>query len=207
MPTILCVDDDTVILAALQEILSSDYRVLLTRSGKESIELAERECPDLILLDIGLEDIDGFEVLKKIRSLHENPAIPVIFITSNLDAQRELDAFEHEASDFIRKPIMPVQLKARIQNQLTVYAAQKALITQEKYEIYRAMAQSTQHILNNFLNQMMLFQITANKLGNFPEDIKELIGTVINDTATKVEELSNVQEITPENIRKTVFPK
>jgi|SRR6056300_598847 CheY-like chemotaxis protein len=207
MPTILCVDDDTVILAALQEILSSDYRVLLTRSGKESIELAERECPDLILLDIGLEDIDGFEVLKTIRSLHEKPAIPVIFITSNLDAQRELDAFEHEASDFIRKPIMPVQLKARIQNQLTVYAAQKALITQEKYEIYRAMAQSTQHILNNFLNQMMLFQITANKLGNFPEDIKELIGTVINDTATKVEELSNVQEITPENIRKTVFPK
>jgi CheY-like chemotaxis protein len=207
MPTILCVDDDTVILAALQEILSSDYRVLLTRSGKESIELAERECPDLILLDIGLEDIDGFEVLKKIRSLHQKPAIPVIFITSNLDAQRELDAFEHEASDFIRKPIMPVQLKARIQNQLTVYAAQKALITQEKYEIYRAMAQSTQHILNNFLNQMMLFQITANKLGNFPEDIKELIGTVINDTATKVEELSNVQEITPENIRKTVFPK
>jgi DNA-binding response OmpR family regulator len=207
MPTILCVDDDTVILAALQEILSSDYRVLLTRSGKESIELAERECPDLILLDIGLEDIDGFEVLKTIRSLHEKPAIPVIFITSNLDARRELDAFEHEASDFIRKPIMPVQLKARIQNQLTVYAAQKALITQEKYEIYRAMAQSTQHILNNFLNQMMLFQITANKLGNFPEDIKELIGTVINDTATKVEELSNVQEITPENIRKTVFPK
>ena len=207
MPTTLCGDDDTVILAALQEILSSDYRVLLTRSGKESIELAERECPDLILLDIGLEDIDGFEVLKTIRSLHEKPAIPVIFITSNLDAQRELDAFEHEASDFIRKPIMPVQLKARIQNQLTVYAAQKALITQEKYEIYLAMAQSTQHILNNFLNQMMLFQITANKLGNFPEDIKELIGTVINDTATKVEELSNVQEITPENIRKTVFPK
>jgi DNA-binding response OmpR family regulator len=207
MPTILCVDDDTVILAALQEILSPHYRVLLTRSGNEAIELAERDKPDLILLDIGLEDIDGFEVLKKIRSFHQKPSIPVIFVTSNLDAKREQDAFDHDASDFIRKPLMPMQLKARVQNQLTVYAAQKALLEQEKYEIYRAMAQSTQHILNNFLNQMILFQLTANKVTNFPEDVKTLIGGVINDTARKVAELSNVQEITPENIRKTVFPK
>lgn len=207
MATILCVDDDTIILAALQEILSPEYRVILTRSGKEAISLAERDRPDLILLDIGLDDIDGFDVLAQIRKMTGKPALPVIFITSNLDEKREMEAFEHEASDFIRKPLMPMQLKARVQNQLTVFAAQQALLTSEKHEIYRAMAQSTQHILNNFLNQMMLFELTANKIDEFPSDVKVLIKGVINDTARKVEELSNIQEISADNIRKTVFPK
>lgn len=207
MTTILCVDDDTIILAALQEILSPEYRVILTRSGKEAIALAERDRPDLILLDIGLDDIDGFEALAQIRKMNGNEHIPVIFITSNLDEKREMEAFEHEASDFIRKPLMPIQLKARVQNQLTVYAAQQALVANEKYEIYRAMAQSTQHILNNFLNQMMLFELTANKIDEFPSDVKVLIKGVINDTARKVEELSNIQEVSADNIRKTVFPK
>ena len=207
MATILCVDDDTVILAALQEILSTEYRVILTRTGREALTLAERDRPDLILLDIGLEDIDGFEVLDKIRQLYPSPSIPVIFITSNMDEKREMDAFKHEASDFIRKPLMPIQLKARVLNQLTVFAAQKTLLEHEKYEIYRAMAQSTQHILNNFLNQMMLFELTANKIDQFPNDVKVLIKEVINDSARKVEELSNIQEISAENIRKTVFPK
>lgn len=207
MATILCVDDDTIILAALQEILSPEYRVILTRSGKEALTLAERDKPDLILLDIGLDDLDGFEVLAQIRKLHGQPALPVIFITSNLDERREMEAFKHEASDFIRKPLMPIQLKARVQNQLTVFAAQKTLLMHERYEIYRAMAQSTQHILNNFLNQMMLFELTANKINEFPSDVKVLIKEVINDTARKVEELSNIQEISAENIRKTVFPK
>jgi DNA-binding response OmpR family regulator len=207
MASILCVDDDTIILAALQEILSPEYRVILTRSGKEAISLAERDRPDLILLDIGLDDIDGFDVLAQIRKMTGKPALPVIFITSNLDEKREMEAFEHEASDFIRKPLMPTQLKARVQNQLTVFAAQQALLTNEKHEIYRAMAQSTQHILNNFLNQMMLFELTANKIDEFPSDVKVLIKGVINDTARKVEELSNIQEISADNIRKTVFPK
>lgn len=207
MPTILCVDDDTIILAALQEMLSTDYRVILTRTGREALALAERDRPDLILLDIGLEDIDGFEVLDNIRQLYPSPKIPVIFITSNMDEKREMDAFKHEASDFIRKPLMPIQLKARVLNQLTVFAAQKTLLEHEKYEIYRAMAQSTQHILNNFLNQMMLFELTANKIDQFPNDVKVLIKEVINDSARKVEELSNIQEISADNIRKTVFPK
>ncbi len=207
MATILCVDDDTIILAALQEMLSTDYRVILTRTGREALALAERDRPDLILLDIGLEDIDGFEVLANIRKLYPSPQIPVIFITSNMDEKREMDAFKHEASDFIRKPLMPIQLKARVLNQLTVFAAQKTLLEHEKYEIYRAMAQSTQHILNNFLNQMMLFELTANKIDQFPNDVKVLIKEVINNSARKVEELSNIQEISADNIRKTVFPK
>ncbi len=207
MATILCVDDDTIILAALQEILSSDHRVILTRTGGEALVIAERDPPDLMLLDIGLEDMDGFEVLDNIRQLYPSPQIPVIFITSNMDEERERDAFKHEASDFIRKPLMPIQLKARVLNQLTVFAAQKSLLDHEKYEIYRAMAQSTQHILNNFLNQMMLFELTANQIDQFPNDVKVLIKDVIQNSASKVEELTNIQEISADNIRKTVFPE
>lgn len=207
MANILCVDDDPIILTHLQNILSDTHRCLICRSGGDALELLEHELPDLILLDIMLEDIDGFEVMKKIRDKYPTADIPIIFITSDVNEIREKEAFAIEAADFIRKPINPVRLLTRVDNQLKLLEAKEALVNKEKYAIYRAMAQSTQHILNNFLNQMLLFELTSNEIEDFPEDIKVLIKSVIQETSLKVDQLSNIEDVSVEKIHSTVFSR
>lgn len=204
MANILCVDDDTIVLTALKDILSENHRCMLSKSGMDALELIEKEEPDLIILDILLDDLDGFEVVDKLRERNKN--IPVIYITANLDEKREQEAFEAHAADFIRKPISPVQLRARVENQLKLVEAQELLVNKEKYAIYNVMAQSAQHILNNFLNQMLLFELTAADIEEFPDEVKVIIKNVIKETANKVEQLSNIEDVSVEAIRKTVFP-
>jgi hypothetical protein len=97
-------------------------------------------------------------------------------------------------------------LRARVENQLKLVEAQELLVNKEKYAIYNVMAQSAQHILNNFLNQMLLFELTAADIEEFPEEVKIIIKNVIKETANKVEQLSNIEDVSVEAIRKTVFP-
>jgi CheY-like chemotaxis protein len=74
MANILCVDDDTIVLTALKDILSENHRCMLSKSGMDALELIEKEEPDLIILDILLDDIDGFEVVDKQANLSSSIA-------------------------------------------------------------------------------------------------------------------------------------
>ncbi|MCR5543962.1 MAG: response regulator [Eubacterium sp.] len=119
---IVLVDDDPFNLKIATNILTkSEYDVTALKSGFELLEYLREEIPDLILLDIIMPEMDGFETLTKIQQLEDKldiDEIPVIFLTSDEDSNSETLGFEMGVSDYIRKPFEPAVLIRRIKNVL-----------------------------------------------------------------------------------------
>lgn len=104
---ILIVDDDRMNLKKAQDILTEDnYRIAAALSGEQAIKFVEKNAPDLILLDISMPGIDGFETFKEIRKLEKGANVPIIFLTAQDDIQTEVIGFDLGADDFIRKPFV-----------------------------------------------------------------------------------------------------
>ncbi|MCU4164869.1 PP2C family protein-serine/threonine phosphatase [Carboxylicivirga caseinilyticus] len=122
-PTILLVDDSQVNLEILKDALSK-YVTYSAMDGDSALELAlSREKPDLILLDIIMPGIDGFEVCKILKSNEATREIPVIFITGQNDMDSIIKGFEAGAVDFISKPFNILELKARVKTQVAIKMA------------------------------------------------------------------------------------
>lgn len=109
---ILIVDDDTVISNFLADVLKvNSYNIMKASTGKDAILLATSYCPDLILLDISLPDMDGFDVIKRIRDFSDTP----IIVVSERDREREkVEALDLGADDYVTKPFGTAELLARI---------------------------------------------------------------------------------------------
>jgi len=118
--TVMIVDDDALNIAALTQILENDYTLYVERDGFKAIELAKELLPDLILLDIVMPGIDGFEVLSRLKSIHETSEIPVVFITGLSNIQAEEQGLALGATDYIYKPFSTPIVKLRIRNQLQI---------------------------------------------------------------------------------------
>ena len=115
---ILVVDDTKTNIEVLEGILSAQYDVIVAMSGEKALYLAEKVHPDLILLDVMMPEMDGYQTLKNIR---ENPAIkdiPVFFLTAKSDRESERYGLNLGAVDYIAKPFMPELILLRIKNQL-----------------------------------------------------------------------------------------
>ncbi len=111
---ILVVDDDKANLSLAQRILGSQYRIAASNSGKASLKYLERHRPDLILLDINMPEMNGFEVMEKLRSDSHLKTIPVIFLTADATAETEIKCFRMGAMDFVTKPFVPDILLSRV---------------------------------------------------------------------------------------------
>lgn len=118
VPSILIVDDDPSSLKVLNQILSPDYDILLAKSGEEAVELAVSERPDLILLDVIMGDMSGYDVLKQLKSIQETSITPIIFITGLSSAEDEEKGLVLGASDYIAKPFLDVVVRARVNTQI-----------------------------------------------------------------------------------------
>ncbi|MDE2598840.1 MAG: response regulator [Rhodocyclaceae bacterium] len=120
---ILVVDDEPINLAAMRQILADEHALVYGRSGHEAIELARKHAPVLILLDVQMPDIDGYEVCRRLKADPMTASIPVIFVTSLSEVTDEMRAFESGAVDFITKPVSPPIVKLRVRNQLSLVSA------------------------------------------------------------------------------------
>jgi putative two-component system response regulator len=120
MKTIFVVDDIRINLIVAEEALSNHYNVITMLSASIMFEKLENVIPDLILLDIMMPDIDGFEALKKMKSNILYTDIPVMFLTSTNDAVTETQAFEMGVVDFIAKPFSGSVLLNRIRKHLAI---------------------------------------------------------------------------------------
>jgi len=144
--TILIVDDEPTNLAILNIHLSKEYKVRAANSGMRALEMAVLEPqPDLILLDVMMPDMDGYEVLRRLKDSPVTQDIPVIFFTA-LDAEdEERKGLELGAVDYITKPIKPLIMLARVKAQLTLKFAQDFLLNKNDFleaEIERRMAEN-----------------------------------------------------------------
>lgn len=111
---ILVVDDDKTNLTLAQKLLGSQYRIAAATSGQLALKYLEKHRPDLILLDINMPGMDGFEVMEKLRANITTETIPVIFLTADNLAETEIKCFEMGALDFVTKPFVPDILLSRV---------------------------------------------------------------------------------------------
>ena len=111
---ILVVDDDKTNLSLAQRILGPQYRIAAAGSGEAALKYLETHRPDLILLDINMPEMDGFEVMEKLRSNIHTESIPVIFLTADALAETEIKCFQMGAMDFVTKPFVPDILLSRV---------------------------------------------------------------------------------------------
>ncbi len=136
---ILLVDDDPVNLKRAQLILAKEgYAIAATLSGEQALLFLEKRQPDIILLDINMPEMDGFEVLERIKAKEEWREIPVIFLTADDDQETEVRGLRAGALDFVTKPFMEDIVKQRVKHLLELNHLQKQL----KEEVERQTAKA-----------------------------------------------------------------
>ncbi|MCL1877501.1 MAG: response regulator [Defluviitaleaceae bacterium] len=118
--SILVVDDDAMNITALIHILGEDYTVYAETDGRGCIESAKELNPDLILLDITMPDISGFEVIKILKQDEKTQNIPVIFVTGKNTPEDEERGFTLGAVDYISKPFSKLVVAMRVRHQMQI---------------------------------------------------------------------------------------
>jgi len=119
-PRILVVDDAPENLMILESILSKDYSLKLINDPSQALDYAFANPPDLILLDVMMPGIDGFEICRRLKANSRLADVPVIFITSKTDIEDEERGFSVGASDFIHKPISAPIVSARVKTHIKI---------------------------------------------------------------------------------------
>lgn len=122
---VLIVDDEPTNLRVLQQILQDSYRLSFAKNGEDALNFAEKEQPDLILLDVMMPGMTGFEVCSKLKSLDKTKSIPIIFVTALNDDTDETKGFEVGAVDYITKPVSPAVVRARVKTHLSLVHAEE----------------------------------------------------------------------------------
>ncbi len=117
-PLILAVDDSPQILQQIHGLLSTDYQVMIAKDGETALTLVERRRPDLILLDIVMPGMSGYQVCEKLKANPKSQHIPIIFVSSQSDDDDQEKGFALGAADYISKPFSPNVTFARIKTHL-----------------------------------------------------------------------------------------
>ncbi len=125
--TILIVDDLPDNLDILSSILTATYRVKAANNGKAAIKIAQKSAPDLILLDIMMPEMDGYEVCTQLKNDPRTRNIPVIFVTAMTETGNEEHGLSLGAVDYIIKPVIPSIVLARVKTHLHLYDQNRAL--------------------------------------------------------------------------------
>ena len=117
-PTILLVDDELINIKILADILKSNYEVVFATGGQDGVRMASELIPDVILLDVMMPDMDGYEVCAQLQKNVHTAAIPVIFVTALSSTEHEVKGLDAGAIDYVTKPVQPSVVQARVRNQL-----------------------------------------------------------------------------------------
>jgi serine phosphatase RsbU (regulator of sigma subunit) len=124
---VLVVEDHPVSRKMLEAMLRKNYQVISASSGKDAISLAESAKPDLVLLDIEMPEMDGFQTLEILRRGVIDHAVPVIFLTAREDAESRDRGLEIGAVDYLIKPYDKQELSIKVKNHLALYEARKEI--------------------------------------------------------------------------------
>ncbi|MCG5528966.1 MULTISPECIES: PP2C family protein-serine/threonine phosphatase [Halorhodospira] len=132
-PTVLIVDDEPINLELLARVLGDAYRILIARSGEQALAIIARgPLPDVILLDITMPGITGYEVLETLQGDPQTQVIPVIFITALSDWEEEADGLARGAVDYITKPFNSAVVRARVGTHAKLKARSDQLAAQHR---------------------------------------------------------------------------
>ncbi len=162
---ILVVDDTPSNLRLLTTMLTQhDYSVRCVINGEMALEEVQIICPDLILLDIQMPDISGYEVCLKLKEMKEIKDVPVIFLSALGEVSDKVKAFEVGGADYISKPFEGQEVLARIENQLAIRKLQKQLTQQNA--ILEQEIRDRQKAESKLANSLALLQSTFDSMGD-----------------------------------------
>lgn len=162
MKNILIIDDNKMNLATARKVLSDTYKVIPAIKGTQALSYLENGTCDIILLDINMPEMDGFEVLKRIRQMEHCQNIPVIFLTADNDAETEMRCFQEGAIDFIAKPFVPEVMRSRISRVLELEDLRRSLadrLEQKTREASDMKSRSCQDALTGLWNRVYTEEI------------------------------------------------
>ena len=126
-PIILAVDDEKININILIDLLGDDYDVIVALNGEKALKQVQKREIDLILLDIMMPEMDGYEVCKILKSQDITKDIPILFITAKTDDESIVKGFEMGGVDYITKPFRPIELQARVKTHLKLSQTLKSL--------------------------------------------------------------------------------
>lgn len=135
---ILVVDDDPMNLRIAERMLGDRFELGLVSSGKEALAYVEKQVPTLILLDLHMPEMDGFEVMEKLKELPRVADVPVVFLTADNDREVEVRGFKMGAQDFITKPFVADIMIQRVSRILELSRLQKDLQSEVEKQTYAA---------------------------------------------------------------------
>ena len=157
MKTILVVDDDKLNLATARKVLEGEYRVIPVMKGQQALTYLESSDCDMILLDINMPEMDGFEVYDRLRAIEHCASTPVIFLTADNDAETETHCFKKGAVDFIAKPFVPAVMLSRIGRVLELEDLRRSLaerLEETTREVSNFRSKSHQDALTGLWNRI-----------------------------------------------------
>jgi putative two-component system response regulator len=150
---VLVVDDTPTNIQVLMETLKDDYRIIAAVNGQRALQLAESDPPpDIILLDVMMPEMDGYEVCARLKADAKTRDIPVIFVTAKSETQDETKGLELGAVDYITKPISPPVVQARIKNHLELKKAREFLKNQNVILEHRVQERTNEILKFLYLN-------------------------------------------------------
>ncbi len=198
---ILIVDDQTTNLKILSSVLSRKYSLSLANSGPNALKYLEDHKPDLILLDVMMPDMDGYEVCTQIKNNDQIKDIPVIFLTAKTDIEDVVKGFDSGAVDYITKPFNITELLVRVRNHIYMQQTRKLLkkankelkkLNHEKDRFFSIIAHDLRGPLAGFsqLSEMLLGEIRKNNLSM----IEQYAAAMQQSSSVTLELLQNLME-------------
>lgn len=212
MKRILVIDDLPENVFMLKDRLEHEgYEVLTAFNGKSGIEKAQNELPDLILLDVMMPDINGFEVCKTLVGDSKTSDIPIILVTAKTDPEDIKEGLDAGAYDYIKKPINKIELLARVKSELKLSDANKLLVEIEKRNTFLATVVTANHKIKQPLTLISLSSAAIKRELKKDEVSKDIvqekikyIDLAITEITSVLDQLNNIKEPVLSDYTKTV---
>ena len=175
-PKLLLVDDEPTNLQILRQILQDHYRLLFARDGEKALQLAAEEQPQLILLDVMMPGLSGYETCRQLKANTRTAGIPVIFVTALTDASDEEQGFAEGAVDYITKPVSPSIVKARVKTHLSLVSMDE--LRKTRLQIIQCLGRASEYRDNetglHVIRMSHYSRILALAAGFSPEDAEDI---------------------------------
>lgn len=193
MKKILVIDDLPENVFLIQDRLEREgYEVITAFDGKTGIERAKSELPDLLLLDVMMPEMSGFEVCKILIADPSTSRIPIILVTAKTEAEDIKEGLEAGAFDYIKKPFNRIELLARIHSALKLSEAQKLLLEAEQKNTYTATVVTANHKIKQPLTLMSLSSAAIKRELKKGEISAEAILKSLNYIEIAIKEINDV---------------
>lgn len=173
-PTLLLVDDEPANLQVLRHTLQADYRLLFARDGQAALDRVHADRPDLVLLDVMMPGMTGYEVCTTLKQDPWTANIPVIFVTALADAENEHNGLDIGAVDYISKPFNPSVVRARVRTHLSLVQVHEVMTT--RLQIVQCLGRAAEYKDNEtgmHVVRMSHYARTLAKAMGFPDQVAD----------------------------------